>query len=111
MLRVPNITAWDVRQSRPLGLLSNPHELYGVANETARRLLNQAFFTRLYIDADGTPDGSADDPSGPSQGCGLGDEGSQPPGAGVSVVGCGENRAVVCWSSQVLQYGQVSDAG
>ncbi len=51
-----------------LNLLSNPHELYGTANETARRLLNQAFFTRLYIDADNadrTPDVSADDPTEP----------------------------------------------
>lgn len=51
-----------------LDLLSNPHDLYGVANETARRLLNQAFFTRLYIDADDTdrtPDVSADDPTEP----------------------------------------------
>ena len=44
---------------------AGPPELYGVANKTARRLLNQAFFTRPYIDADRTPRVSADDPTEP----------------------------------------------
>ncbi len=51
-----------------LGLLSEPHKLYEIADEHARRLLNQAFFTRLYLDAsddDRTPAVAADEATEP----------------------------------------------
>jgi site-specific DNA recombinase len=37
-----------------LDLLTSPDKLYRLANKRARRILNQALFTRLYIDVDDT---------------------------------------------------------
>ncbi|MEU4698839.1 hypothetical protein [Nonomuraea dietziae] len=51
-----------------LDLLTNPRDLYGIASDTARRLLNQTFCHRLYLDADeydSTPRVSSDDPTEP----------------------------------------------
>jgi site-specific DNA recombinase len=35
-----------------LDLLAEPHDLYRRSSAKARRVLNQAFFTRIYLDAD-----------------------------------------------------------
>jgi DNA-binding transcriptional ArsR family regulator len=49
-----------------LQLLERPDRLYKIAGQQARRMLNQAIFTRLYIDADErTPRVASDEPTMP----------------------------------------------
>jgi site-specific DNA recombinase len=47
-----------------LDLLTDPHTMYRQAGEASKRVLNQAFFTRIYLDTlsprDGTPTATAD---------------------------------------------------
>lgn len=48
----PDLDAGRAALSMVLDLLTQPDELYRVASERARRALNQALFSRLYVDAD-----------------------------------------------------------
>lgn len=48
----PDLDAGRAALGMVLELLTQPEELYRLASERARRVLNQALFTRLYVDAD-----------------------------------------------------------
>jgi len=61
----PDLDAGRKALTTVLDLLTQPHELYRLASENARRLLNQAFFHRLYLDADDEPRVAADEPTEP----------------------------------------------
>jgi site-specific DNA recombinase len=63
----PDLDTGRVALATLLDLLTHPDELYRLANKRARRILNQALFTRAYIDVDDTgPAVTHNEPTEPS---------------------------------------------
>jgi site-specific DNA recombinase len=62
----PDLDAGRQALTAAMDLLTHPNKLYQQANERARRVLNQAIFTRLYVDADDEgPTVQQDEPTHP----------------------------------------------
>ena len=64
-LERPDLDTGRAALQMALELLARPDELYRVASKRARRVLNQALFTKLYVDADDDagPRVTADEPT------------------------------------------------